>query len=182
VFPYLLGGVYFYQIKAYTLWATGNTCAPMRCGYAYLTAVIDVANRRMLAYKLCTTPETYDAIEIIEQAITRFSTPETVDTDQGSQLTVPEFVEAVTERQTNSPWTAKGLSEKTKFQGKPTCERKLSQAAEPTTSSSSASGAGCSMSASTRMPTTRCAWREPMWPSTSTGTTINVRTRPAQRR
>ncbi|MCC7067016.1 MAG: transposase family protein, partial [Burkholderiales bacterium] len=70
----------------------------MRHGFAYLSAVIDVASRRVLAHKLCTTLEAYHAVEIVEQAIHRYGTPEIVNTDQGSQFTALEFVESVTNR------------------------------------------------------------------------------------
>ena len=57
---------------------------PMRHGFAYLTAVIDVASRRVLAHKLCTTLEAYHAVEIVEQAIHRRVRPEIVTTDQAA--------------------------------------------------------------------------------------------------
>ena len=98
VFPYLLGGVNFERIEANMLWAMDTTYIPMRHGFAYLTAVIDVASRRVLAHKLCTTLEACHAVEIVEQAISRFGTPGIVNTDQGSQFTALEFVEAITKR------------------------------------------------------------------------------------
>ena len=98
VFPYLLGGVDLSRIEANTLWALDTTYIPMRHGFAYLSAVIDVASRRVLAHKLCTTLEAYHAVEIVEQAIHRYGTPEIVNTDQGSQFTALEFVESVTNR------------------------------------------------------------------------------------
>ena len=98
VFPYLLGGVDLSRIEANTLWALDTTYIPMRHGFAYLSAVIDVASRRVLAHKLCTTLEAYHAVEIVEQAIQRYGTPEIVNTDQGSQFTALEFVESVTNR------------------------------------------------------------------------------------
>ena len=98
VFPYLLGSINFEQMDANTVWALDTTYIPMRHGFAYLTAVIDVASRRVLAHKLCTTLEAYHAVEIVEQAIHPFGTPEIVNTDQGSQFTALKFVEAITTR------------------------------------------------------------------------------------
>lgn len=95
VFPYLLGSINFEQMDANTVWALDTTYIPMRHGFAYLTAVIDVASRRVLAHKLCTTLEAYHAVEIVEQAIHRFGTPEIVNTDQGSQFTAEEFTRVV---------------------------------------------------------------------------------------
>ena len=108
VFPYLLGGINFEQMDANTVWALDTTYIPMRHGFAYLTAVIDVASRRVLAHKLCTTLEAYHAVEIIEQAINRFGTPEIVNTDQGSQFTAVEFVETITKRAIKLSMDGKG--------------------------------------------------------------------------
>ena len=71
---------------------------PMRHGFVYLIAVIDVASRRVLAHKLATTLEACHAVEIIEQAFIQYGTPEIVNTDQGSQFTASEFAEAVIKR------------------------------------------------------------------------------------
>lgn len=108
VFPYLLGGVDLTKIEANTVWALDTTYIPMRHGFAYLTAVIDVASRRVLAHKLCTTLEAYHAVEIVEQAINRFGTPEIVNTDQGSQFTALEFVETITTRNIKLSMDGKG--------------------------------------------------------------------------
>ena len=70
----------------------------MAKGFVYLTAVIDVASRRVLAHKTATTLEACHAVEIIEQAFTKFGTPEIVNTDQGSQFTASEFANTVLKR------------------------------------------------------------------------------------
>ena len=67
----------------------------MERGFVYLTAVVDVASRRVLAHKTATTLEAHHAVEIIEQAFARFGIPEIVNTDQGSQFTAEEFTHAV---------------------------------------------------------------------------------------
>ncbi len=46
----------------------------------YLTAVIDVANRRVLAQKVAITLKACHACEFIEQAYARFGVPEIVNT------------------------------------------------------------------------------------------------------
>ena len=54
-------------------------------GFVYLTAVIDVASRCVLAHRVATTLEACHAVEALEQAFARHGTPEIVNTDQGSQ-------------------------------------------------------------------------------------------------
>ena len=61
----------------------------------YLTAVVDVASRRVLTHKVAVTLEACHAREIIEEAFAKFGKPEIVNTDQGSQFTAEEFTKAV---------------------------------------------------------------------------------------
>ena len=67
----------------------------MERGFVYLTAVVDVASRRVLAHKTATALEAHHALEIIELAFARFGIPEIINTDQGSQFIADEFTSAV---------------------------------------------------------------------------------------
>jgi putative transposase len=93
VYPYLLRKLSI--TRANQVWALDTTYVPMAKGYVYLTAVVDVASRRVLAHKVAVTLEASHAREIIEQAFARYGTPQIVNTDQGSQFTATEFTEAV---------------------------------------------------------------------------------------
>ena len=99
IYPYLLRNVSV--TRANQVWALDTTYIPMAQGFVYLTAVVDVASgprpaaRRVLAHKLATTLEAHHAVEIMEQAFTRYGKPEIVNTDQGSQFTAAEFVTLV---------------------------------------------------------------------------------------
>ena len=66
-----------------------------RSGFVYLTAVVDVASRRVLAHKVAITLEAVHAKEVIEQAFARYGVPEIVNIDQGSQFTAEEFTSVV---------------------------------------------------------------------------------------
>ena len=96
IYPYLLRHLAI--TAANQVWALDTTYIPMQHGFVYLTAVVDVASRRVLAHKLATTLEAYHAVEVIEQAFAHYGTPEIVNTDQGSQFTASEFTEAVFSR------------------------------------------------------------------------------------
>ena len=67
----------------------------MARGFVCLTAVVDVASRRVLAHKVALTLEAVHAKEVIEQAFARYGAPGIVNTDQGSQFTVEEFTRVV---------------------------------------------------------------------------------------
>ena len=93
IYPYLLRQLSI--TRANQVWALDTTYIPMERGFVYLTAVVDVASRRVLAHKTATTLETHHAVEIIEEAFARFGIPEIVNTDQGSQFTAEEFTSVV---------------------------------------------------------------------------------------
>ena len=106
IYPYLLRNVTV--TCSNQVWALDTTYIPMAHGFVYLTAVVDVASRRVLTHKLATTLEAYHAVEIIEQAFARYGTPEFVNTDQGSQFTAEEFTQAVLDRHCKLSMDGKG--------------------------------------------------------------------------
>ena len=89
IYPYLLRKLAI--TRANQVWALDTTYIPMARGFVYLTAVVDVVSRRVLAHKVAITLEAVHAKEVIEQAFARYGTPEIVNTDQGSQFTAEEF-------------------------------------------------------------------------------------------
>ena len=93
VYPYLLRKLAI--TRSNQVWALDTTYVPMARGFVYLTAVVDVASRKVLAHKVAITLEAVHATEVIEQAFARYGTPEIVNTDQGSQFTAEEFTRSV---------------------------------------------------------------------------------------
>ena len=93
IYPYLLRHVPI--TEANQVWALDTTYIPMAHGFVYLTAVVDVASRRVLAHKVAISLEACHATEVIKQALARYGTPAIVNTDQGSQFTAEEFTEVV---------------------------------------------------------------------------------------
>ena len=93
IYPYLLRNLAIERSNQ--VWALDTTYIPMARGFVYLTAVVDVASRRVLAHRVAITLEAIHAKEVIEQALARYGTPEIVNTDQGSQFTAEEFTAVV---------------------------------------------------------------------------------------
>lgn len=93
IYPYLLRRLAI--TRANQVWALDTTYIRMARGFVYLTAVVDVASRRVLAHKVAITLEACHAKEVIEQAFARYGAPEIVNTDQGSQFTATEFTDVV---------------------------------------------------------------------------------------
>ena len=96
IYPYLLRKLAITQ--ANQVWALDTTYIPMARGFVYLTAVVDVASRRVLAHKVAISLEACHAREVIEQAFARYGVPEIVNTDQGRQFTATEFTDVVLAR------------------------------------------------------------------------------------
>ena len=93
IYPYLLRKLAI--IRSNQVWALDTTYIPMARGFVYLTAVVDVASRKVLAHKVAITLEACHAKDVIELALLRHGTPEIVNTDQGSQFTATEFTDVV---------------------------------------------------------------------------------------
>jgi putative transposase len=93
IYPYLLRKLPI--VRANQVWALDTTYIPMARGFVYLTAVVDVASRRVLTHKVAITLEACHAREILAEAFVRYGTPEIVNTDQGSQFTAEEFTGVV---------------------------------------------------------------------------------------
>ncbi|OPL12555.1 MAG: integrase [delta proteobacterium MLS_D] len=96
IYPYLLRGM---TIKrANQVWALDTTYIRMAKGFVYLIAVVDWASRKVLASKVTITLEACHAVEVLQEAFNRYGTPDSINTDQGSQFTAEEFVKAVKNR------------------------------------------------------------------------------------
>ena len=96
IYPYLLRGMTIN--RANQVWALDTTYIPMAKGFVYLTAVIDWASRKVLAAKIAITLEACHAVDVLQQAFSRYGIPEIINTDQGSQFTADEFVRTVKDK------------------------------------------------------------------------------------
>jgi len=96
VFPYLLRHLTINRSNQ--VWALDTTYIPMAKGFVYLTAVVDWASRKVLAAKVAITLEACHAVDVLQEAYSRYGAPEIVNTDQGSQFTAQTFVDAVKDK------------------------------------------------------------------------------------
>jgi putative transposase len=106
IYPYLLRDLAIN--RANQVWALDTTYIPMAKGFVYLTAVVDWASRRVLAAKVAITLEACHAVEVLQEAFNRHGRPEIVNTDQGSQFTAQEFVQAVKNQGCNLSMDGRG--------------------------------------------------------------------------
>ena len=68
----------------------------MRHGFMYLTAIIDVYSRKILAWNIGNSLETSVSLDVLSEAIRLHGVPEIVNSDQGCQYTSKSWIEALT--------------------------------------------------------------------------------------
>ena len=88
--PYLLGNLTINRPNQ--VWASDITYLPMAHGFLYLVAILDVASRKVLAFRLSNTLTADFCVEALEEALAKFGAPEIFNTDQGSQFTSDEWI------------------------------------------------------------------------------------------
>lgn len=93
VYPYLLNGLRVERPNQ--VWQTDITYIPMSNGFMYLTAVIDVYSRCILAWNLTNTMDAEMCRDVVTQAVEIHGVPEIINTDQGSQYTSEIFTEYI---------------------------------------------------------------------------------------
>jgi putative transposase len=89
VYPYLLENMAIERPDQ--VWSSDLTYLPMAHGFLYLMAILDIASRKVLAWRLSNTMEAGFCVEALEEALRRFGPPEIFNTDQGSQFTSEDW-------------------------------------------------------------------------------------------
>ena len=89
IYRYLLENVAIEQPNQ--VWASDLTYLPMAHGFLYLMAILDIASRKVLAWRLSNTMGAEFCVEALEEALAKFGPPEVFNTDQGSQFTSEEW-------------------------------------------------------------------------------------------
>ena len=90
IYPYLLENRVIERPNE--AWASDITYLPMAHGFLYLMAILDLASRKVLAWRLSNTLTADFCIEALEEALKKFGPPEIFNTDQGSQFTSEEWL------------------------------------------------------------------------------------------
>ena len=106
VYPYLLRGMKI--DRANQVWAMDMTYIALAHGFVYLTAVLDWATRKVLAWRLSITMAADACVDALEEAISKYGAPEIMNTDQGSQFTSSMFIDMLTEHRIQISMDGKG--------------------------------------------------------------------------
>lgn len=93
VYPYLLRGLEITRVNQ--VWAMDITYVPMRKGFMYLCAVIDLHTRYVVNWSVSNSMTAEWCTQVVTEAVEKYGSPEILNTDQGSQFTSDEFIAQV---------------------------------------------------------------------------------------
>ena len=96
VYPYLLRNVPI--LRPNQVWSTDITYVPLKEGFCYLTVILDWYSRYVLAWELSETMEVGFCVRALQSALSR-ATPDIHNSDQGSQYTSREYLNALETKQ-----------------------------------------------------------------------------------
>jgi len=88
--PYLLGNLTINRPNQ--VWASNITYPPIAHGFLYLVAILDVASRKVLAFRLSNTLTADFCVEALQEPLAKFGPPERFSADQGSQFISDEWI------------------------------------------------------------------------------------------
>lgn len=91
IHPYLLRGLDI--TRPNQVWAIDITYVPMKKGFMYLTAIIDVYSRYIVGWGLSNSLESSASLAVVKEAIDLHGKPEIINSDQGSQFTCKDYVD-----------------------------------------------------------------------------------------
>lgn len=91
IHPYLLRHLKI--TRPNQVWAIDITYIPMRNGFMYLTAIIDLYSRYIIGWKLSNTLDKENQTALVNECIAEHGIPEIINSDQGSQFTCSHWVE-----------------------------------------------------------------------------------------
>ena len=93
IYPYLLKGLV--ANRPNQVWAIDITYIAMKHGFMYLTAIIDLYSRFIVAWDVSNSLDAENVLSVLKQAIKQHGESEIINSDQGSQFTCPLWIEYV---------------------------------------------------------------------------------------
>lgn len=106
VYPYLLSKLNIERPNQ--VWQIDLTYIPMKSGYMYLVAIIDVYSRMVVSWGLSNSMLADFPLAVLSDAIAMHGCPEILNSDQGSQFTCEKWVDALEENDIHISMDGKG--------------------------------------------------------------------------
>jgi putative transposase len=104
--PYLLKGLVIDRPNQ--VWAIDITYIPMQKGFMFLTAIIDLYSRYVVAWNISNTLDAECSLSVLKKAISMHGKPEIVNSDQGSQFTSELWTEYLEKNEIKISMDGKG--------------------------------------------------------------------------
>ena len=93
IYPYLLRNMAITKVNQ--VWAMDITYIPMKKGFMYLTAIVDLYSRYVVGWSVSNSMDAEWCQLTLEEAISIYGKPDIINTDQGSQFTSTVFTDYV---------------------------------------------------------------------------------------
>jgi putative transposase len=106
IYPYLLKGLNIDRRNK--VWGIDITYLPMKNGFLYLTAIIDVYSRFVVGWGISNSLDAEATLSVLKQAIKDHGKPEIINSDQGSQFTCEKWVTYLKEEDIKISMDGKG--------------------------------------------------------------------------
>jgi len=106
IYPYLLRNLTIDRPNQ--VWAADITYIPMKKGYMYLVAIIDLYSRYVVNWSISNSMDAEWCQQTLEEAIAMHGKPEIINTDQGSQFTSEVFSDYVLKQEIRLSMDGKG--------------------------------------------------------------------------
>ena len=105
-YPYLLRNLKTERCNQ--VWANDITFIPMKTGFMYLMAIIDLHSRYVLHWSPSNTMSAEWCAEVLKETISKHNKPEIFNSDQGSQFTSDAFIKVLTDNEIKIAMDGKG--------------------------------------------------------------------------
>ncbi len=105
-YPYLLKGLCIERKNQ--VWAIDITYLPMKNGFMYLCAVIDIHTRYVVGWGISNSMTAEWCTEIVNDAIALHGKPEILNSDQGSQFTSEVYIQLLKDNEIKISMDGKG--------------------------------------------------------------------------
>jgi putative transposase len=89
-YPYLLRGLKI--IRPNQVWQIDISYIPMKNGFMYLCAIIDVHSRYIVGWSVSNSSEAEWVVKTVKEAINENGKPEIINSDQGTQFTSEAYI------------------------------------------------------------------------------------------
>jgi putative transposase len=106
LYPYLLKGLSL--DRANQVWAMDITYVPMRKGFMYLCAIIDLHTRYVVNWSVTNSMTAEWCTQVLQEAMDTHGVPEIFNTDQGSQFSSEVFTSLLKQKHVKISMDGKG--------------------------------------------------------------------------